>query len=133
MIKPQSSRVNWADHVRPYFEVNSANVVLLRSKTCFETPQAALTEAVTQLTGQPANPDRVRNGRKPGHEDRSHFLRKGQAQDWVNYFTPEAAEIFARCCGEMLIATGYESDHSWVQSFRQRFSHSPQSAPPRAV
>ncbi len=43
------------------------------------------------------------------------MLRKGQAGDWRNHFTREAAEIFDRYCGDMLISTGYEPDHEWVR------------------
>ncbi len=59
---------------------------------------------------------RQQAGRHAGQKDRSSFLRKGQAGDWANHFTLEAAEIFDHFCGQMLIRTGYERDRSWVRS-----------------
>jgi hypothetical protein len=127
MKRPESSRVNWGDHARSYFEGENPNVVLLRYEDLVGNGERALADAMSKLTGEEADPERVRDtvkkfsfqrqaGRQPGHEDRSSFLRKGQAGDWANYFTREAAEIFDHHCGDMLIAAGYESDRSWLES-----------------
>ena len=127
MCQPVSSLVNWGKHVRSYFEVKNPNIVLWRYEDQLRDGEATLACTIRQLTGQNPDPQRVRDtvrkfsfrrqaGREPGQEDRSSFLRKGQAGDWVNYFSREAAEIFDRYCGDMLIAAGYEHDHSWVQS-----------------
>ena len=130
MRAPSSARANWADHVRSYFEVRNPNVVLLRYEDLLRDGEKTLAEAMARLTGE--EPDfqrsgdairkysfRTLTGRSPGQEDRSSFLRKGQAGDWVNHFTREAAEIFDHSCGEMLIAAGYETDHAWVNSCSQ--------------
>ena len=126
MIKPQSSRVNWADHVRSYFEVNNPSVVLVRYEDLIRDGETTLAKAMSELTGEQANLEEIRSAIKrysfrrqarhrPGREG-PNWLRKGQSGDWANHFTREAAEIFDHYCGDMLIATGYESDHSWVNS-----------------
>ncbi len=127
MTKPNSSRVNWGEHVRSHFEGTNSNVVMLRYEDLLGNGEPALAGAMSQLTSQEADLDRVRDtikkfsfrqqaGQHAGQEDRSSFLRKGQSGDWANHFTLEAAEIFDHHCGRMLIRTGYERDHSWVRS-----------------
>ncbi len=129
MKRPDSVRVRWSEHVRSYFEVDNPNMVLARYEDFLRDGSSALAAVVSHLTGEEAEPDRVEatlqkyafrrvTGRRRGEEDRSSTKRKGQQGDWVNHFTVEAAEIFDRYCGDMLIKTGYEPDHSWVQSFR---------------
>ena len=87
--------------------------------------ERALACALGELTGQDHDPERIavtiakfsfekRSGRSQGQEDRSAFLRKGKAGDWTNHFSREAAEIFDRYAGEMLVHAGYEPDNSWV-------------------
>jgi len=127
MTKPESSRLNWAEHVRSYFEIRNPNVVLLRYEALLAAGAKTLAEAMASLTGEEPDLERASDtlkrfsfqtlaGRPSGHEDRRAFLRKGQAGDWVNHFTREAAEIFDHYCGEMLITAGYERDHAWVQT-----------------
>ena len=81
---------------------------------------------MSQLTGEEADAEQLsiaikrysfaaQARRRPGPEG-PHWLRKGRAADWVNHFTREAAEIFDHYCGDTLIATGYENDHTWVES-----------------
>ncbi|MEE9131783.1 MAG: sulfotransferase domain-containing protein [Phycisphaerales bacterium] len=129
MRRPVSPRVNWADHVRSYFEVDNPNVVLLRYEDLLANESTALAKAMSQLTGEEPNVARAaeslkrysfrrQSGRDPGQEVRSAFLRKGQAGDWKNHFTHQAAEIFDHYCGDTLIAAGYEADHAWVDSVR---------------
>ena len=126
MTRPQSSPVNWGGHVRSFFETANPNVALLRFEDLLGDGAAALAGAMGRLTGESPDADRARaavekyafetmSGRERGEEDRSSYLRKGQAGDWVNYFTPEAAHAFDRHCGNMLIAAGYEKDHSWAE------------------
>lgn len=132
MTHPHASRLNWADHVMSFYEPAGgkphANAVALRYEDLLADGERALGEAMAALTGEPADPRRVaatvekfsfanQAGRDPSKEDRSQFLRKGQAGDWVNHFTPEAAEIFGRHCGEALIRAGYEPDGSWLARF----------------
>ncbi len=139
--KPFSSPVNWAKHVRSYFEVKNPNVVLVRYEDLLRDGETTLAKAMAELTGEEADLGRVRDaikkfsferqtGRPAGVEDRSAWFRKGQAGDWVNLFTREAAEIFDRYCGDTLIAAGYEADHSWVESFRDQSREPAQTTVP---
>ncbi|MBX3416759.1 MAG: sulfotransferase domain-containing protein [Pirellulaceae bacterium] len=52
---------------------------------------------------------------KPGFENESpnQFFRKGQAGDWVNYFTDQVKEQFKNIAGEELVRQGYENDLEW--------------------
>lgn len=54
--------------------------------------------------------------RKLGEEDLSSHGRKGTPGDWRNHFTPENRRKFAEKFGDILVATGYERDHAWVES-----------------
>jgi hypothetical protein len=139
MKKPVGARVNWGDHLRSYYDAGNPNIAFVRYEDLLTDGQAALAAVVSHLTGEEADEERVRSaleqfsfrgqaGRARGQEDRSSFLRKGKAGDWVNHFTVEAAEIFDHCCGDMLIRAGYEPDHSWIRTFHER-----SEAPPTAA
>jgi lipopolysaccharide transport system ATP-binding protein len=52
-------------------------------------------------------------GRKPGEEDIHSHQRKGIVGDWRNYFSPRTKAEFKRLYGDVLIATGYETDQNW--------------------
>lgn len=107
---------------------------MIRYEDLLEDGPNTLAQAMSKLTSKPANLERAQRsidrflferqtGRSAGQEDRSAFLRKGQAGDWRNHFTSEAAKIFDKQCGDMLIQAGYESDHSWVNTFCSEISN----------
>jgi hypothetical protein len=89
--------------------------------------EETLTKIVEYLSETTADAQRVRDtleatsfekhtGRKRGEEDVNAVVaRKGIAGDWVNSFTPEAARVFDELAGDLLIETGYETDHTWVE------------------
>lgn len=52
-------------------------------------------------------------GRRRGTEDPTQHERKGVAGDWRNYFTDKLARHFKDLYGELLVATGYETDDRW--------------------
>lgn len=119
--------LHWGQHVRSFFEVRNPGVVMLRYEDLVSDGAAALATAMGVLTG--TEPDVARaaasverysfarqSKRKPGEEDRTRFLRKGQAGDWRNHFTRDAAEVFDRYAGETLVEAGYEPDRSWVET-----------------
>jgi hypothetical protein len=126
MRRPFGSPVNWPDHVGSYLTAASGAPVLRYEDLLSEDATRVLAEACGQVTGQDPDPERAAQtidkfsfrrqaGRKSGSEQRASFLRKGQAGDWVNHFTREAAEVFDELAGDVLIAAGYEPDRSWVE------------------
>ena len=134
LTNPNSARAGWGQHVRSFFEVENSNIVLLRYEDLLSDGPNTLAQAMSKLTNEPADIDRAQRsidrfafkkqtgGRSAGQEDRSTFLRKGQAGDWRNHFTDETAKLFDNRCGDMLIQAGHESDHSWVATFCSEIS-----------
>ncbi|MCH8824501.1 MAG: sulfotransferase domain-containing protein [Planctomycetes bacterium] len=133
LANPRFAKANWGQHARSYFEVANTNVVLLRYEDLLTDGPNTLAQAMSKLTSQPVDLERAQRsidrfsfkkqaGRSAGQEDRSAFLRKGQTGDWRNHFTKDAAKIFDKHCGDMLIQAGYESDHSWVDTFCSEIS-----------
>ena len=122
--------LHWGQHVRSYYDVKNPRVVMLRYEDLLHDGAASLATAMAQLTE--SEPDIARAAaaldrfsfsrqaqRKAGEEDRTRFLRKGQAGDWRNHFTREAAELFDHHAGDTLIQAGYEHDHAWVRTAGQ--------------
>ena len=58
--------------------------------------------------------ERMSGGRPRGNEEVSSFFRKGVAGDWKNYISGSLAKEFDERFGDLLITTGYESDHNWA-------------------
>ncbi len=126
LVKPFAAHANWGKHVRSWFEVKNPNVSLVRYEDLHTDGEATLARVVSELSDEPEDLDRAREAinrfkfRKQAARRASlvprAFLRKGQTGDWVNYFTRKSAELFDRCCGDVLIEMGYERDHSWVES-----------------
>lgn len=123
---PHASHHPWGDHVRSFFDVKNPNAVMIRYEDLLADGPSSLASAMARLTGQEPDLDRARAAidkfsfarqARRKKEDRSSFLRKGEAGDWVNHFTPEAAELFDRVCGDALIRAGYEPDRGWVARF----------------
>ena len=126
LVNPIAAHANWATHVRSYFEVANPNMSLVRYEDLHTDGVATLVRVVTELSDEPADPDRAREAverfmfckqsARRGKLPNPAWLRKGRAGDWTNHFTRTAAEHFDRVCGDMLIKMGYECDHSWVES-----------------
>lgn len=123
--RPYATRLHWGQHVLRGISCKRERFATVRYEDLLEDAHAALSAALEGLTGETVEADRVRwavekydfarqTGRKHGSEDRGSFLRRGQAGDWRNHFTPEAARAFDAHFGEALIASGYEPDRSWV-------------------
>ncbi len=128
---PHASPKPWGAHVRSFFEARNPNTVMIRYEDLLSDGAATLVRELGVIAGRPIDEGRARAsmekysfarqaGRKKGAEDRSSFLRKGQAGDWMNHFTPEAAAFFDRHFGEELVRTGYENDRGWVERFAKR-------------
>jgi hypothetical protein len=141
--KPSSTWVTWPVHVRSYFETNNPNIRLTRYEDMQADGETTLAKIVSGLTGEEADRAKVRaalkkysfrsqTGRAPGEEaSPGTWARKGQAGDWVNHFTPGAAEAFDHYAGDILIELGYEKDHSWVNAFRESLRGDAVSGLPR--
>lgn len=130
LVAPYISSVNWADHARSWFrrERRPTGAALIRYEDLLADGPTTLARAMRDLTGEEADDEQARftvdkfsfermSGRKAGQENREEFLRKGESGDWANHFSLEAAEIFDRYAGDMLIAGGYERDRDWVKRF----------------
>jgi hypothetical protein len=57
--------------------------------------------------------EQLSGGRSRGEEALDSHYRKGIAGDWQNYFTEPVKDAFKERWGQLLIATGYESDLNW--------------------
>ncbi len=71
-------------------------------------PRETLREAIDFVSFE-----RLSGGRKRGDENLADHYRKGIAGDWENHFTEPVKDAFKERFGELLIATGYESDNDW--------------------
>lgn len=120
---PVGSRVNWTTHVEGWW--GKSGVVEARYEDLLADTSEEVTRTLKTLTGTAPDEWRVdlavekysmrrQTGRAPGQENRSSFIRKGVAGDWVNHFSREACEVFADLAGDALIALGYEADRTWV-------------------
>ena len=126
LVNPIAAHANWGAHVRSYFEAANPNMSLVKYEDLHTNGEATLARVVSELSGEPADPDQIREAlnrfmfgkqsARRNHPGSAAHLRKGKAGDWVNHFTPTAARLFDRACGDMLIKMGYERDHSWVES-----------------
>ncbi len=126
--KPIACRHGWGEHVRSYSTASNPNMVLLKFEDLVQDGEQALSRVVAQLAGKEADPAAVRDALRRFSLDRQkqfvgergqsdqHHMRKGQTGDWRRYFTREAAQVFDRHWGEVLIKAGYEKDHSWVEA-----------------
>jgi hypothetical protein len=57
---------------------------------------------------------KMSGGRQAGQQDVASGRRKGQAGDWVNYFTPRDRVLFAAAAQPALERFGYEPDAGWA-------------------
>jgi hypothetical protein len=144
MSRPRGSRLNWPAHVAAWCFPRREHVVYLAYEQLLAAPVATLARCLEELGAGPVDVARLRAsverytftrmaGRPPGHEDRSAFLRKGIAGDWVNYFTREAAAVFDHYAGDALIRLGYESDRRWLTSAGLPSEASFADSPPRGA
>jgi len=119
------AKLNWAQHVRQWRPAFGNGIVPVSYEDLLADTQKAMEACLTELLSGPIDTewletcvDRFRfervTGRRPGTEDRASFFRKGVAGDWRNHFTREAAEVFDRHTGNLLVELGYETDRSWV-------------------
>lgn len=128
--RPRDSRQNWRDHVMNWHDGGRgrSNVIYLTYEQLISNPQATVMRVITEMTGQEPDPwvvnqtvdkydmKRQTGGRAAGVEDRSSFIRKGVAGDWVNHFSRASAELFHQLAGDAIISLGYEEDPQWWEN-----------------
>ncbi|MEM9913780.1 MAG: sulfotransferase domain-containing protein [Planctomycetota bacterium] len=118
MKNPRDCRVSWPNHVETWWQPDDPGIACLKYEELLTDPVETLARCFEKFTDQPADRDELAitvdrfsfqkmTGRKPGSEDKSSFLRKGIAGDWVNHFSPDAVDVFNRYAGSALTELGY--------------------------
>jgi len=141
MHRPQSAPCNWSEHVRSGLHRRQDRIALVKYEDLLSDGARTLAEVVATITGQEPDLEQAeasvtkfsfarQRRRRAGGENQNSFLRKGQAGDWVNHFTREAAEIFDRYAGATLVEAGYEPDRSWVRRVGEEPRREPAGAAP---
>ncbi len=116
---------SWGQHVNAYFEKGHENLQIVKYEDLLDDGCRAFGEVVSKMAGCEADVERVadtvrrysfknQTGRKQGQENRGSYLRKGEAGDWKNHFSKEAAEVFHQYYGTALIRAGYVADANWI-------------------
>jgi lipopolysaccharide transport system ATP-binding protein len=114
---PKSSRIqqSWVASGEP----------LIRYEDLLERDVEILEDVLIDRCGMQVTRERLREvivanrfanitgGRARGQEEVAAHERKGIAGDWRNHFTPRVKDAFKARFGELLIASGYESDDRW--------------------
>lgn len=129
MTSPRATHgVSWPEHLADWS--TRADVVSTTYEDLLRDTAGELHRVISELTGNEQDPVRARlaaerfefrtaSGRTSGTEDRSSFLRKGVAGDWVNNFSQEAGEVFDSFAGDALMHHGYVTDRSWWKELSQ--------------
>lgn len=117
---------SWGQHVNAYFDKGHENLQIVKYEDLLEDGCRTFGEVVSKMAGCEADVERVadtirrysfknQTGRKKGEENRGSYLRKGEAGDWKNHFSKEAAELFHEYYGTALIRAGYVADTDWIE------------------
>lgn len=124
--RPQNERQTWPEHLEGWYgETGRPHVTYVRYEDLLADCAGTLRRAVESVSGRTIDPWLIDNavetwsmkrqtGRRPGEEDRSSFVRKGIAGDWVHHFSAASARLFDERAGDMLVRLGYEPDRDWV-------------------
>jgi hypothetical protein len=119
----------WPQHVRAW-RAMAQRTTFVKYEELLQDGVAVLSRVLAQYLGTGVDEREIRytvgrysfrkqTGREPGTEDRTSFARKGIRGDWRNHFTREAAQVFDRYAGDLLIELDYEADHQWMNECRQ--------------
>ena len=81
----------------------------------FDFVGVAYTPALVDEIIEKTSFQKMSGGRRAGQQDVGSGRRKGQAGDWVNYFTPRDRALFAAEAQPALERFGYEPDASWAE------------------
>ncbi len=90
-------------------------VRFVQYETLLERTQEITDELFEFLGVDPALAAPIEGSLQPGFETEQpdQFLRKGEAGDWVNYFTDENKRTFKQFANEELIRQGYVANDQW--------------------
>ncbi|MCC6285020.1 MAG: sulfotransferase domain-containing protein [Phycisphaerales bacterium] len=128
---PWGTDWTWTRHIDMWYRPQERPDIAYVSYEQLRSDCAAhLARVIEHVSGKAPDPWRVQTavdkfsierqtGRKPGEENRSHFIRKAVAGDWKNHFTRSAAETFDRLGGAALVRLGYEKDNTWVNDCQE--------------
>lgn len=130
---PRDCRQNWRDHVTEWFgpgddATGRTGIAYVSYEQLRDDCAAHLARVCQAASGKAPDPWLVQTtvekwsmeratGRRPGEENRADLVRKGVVGDWVNHFSREAAEVFDRLAGDVLVRLGFESDRGWVDRY----------------
>ena len=126
--RPTGSKYTWDQHITSYFDSKRECVPIVRYESLLENPHGEMKQALEILGISPID-DALewtvqkfsferQTGRNRGSEVQSDFVRKGTSGQWREVFTREAGEVFSQLAGDMLIRTGYEDNHDWVDDLQ---------------
>jgi hypothetical protein len=124
LTQDRNSSVDYRRHVSTALE---RGLFMVKYEDLLQNTVETLARVVHRLTGEEPDLARIeqavqhhdfkrRSGRKRGEEDSKSHFRKGVAGDWRNHFTREAAEVFDRYAGDLLVRVGYAEDRRWVET-----------------
>jgi hypothetical protein len=113
---------SWSDFVDSWIDEIDFYVTYRQLRT---EPVKTMDAAIRNLTGRELPEEKIQavvdkysfkrqTGRAQGDSCKHSFARKGIVGDWVNHFSPEAREVFAKHAGKQLIRLGFEKDLAWV-------------------
>ncbi len=101
--------------------------LVFRYEELLQRDAEVLKELLIGTFGHDISPERVEEvvaanrfesvfGRKLGEQDMKSHGRSGLPGQWKTHFTPRIAARFLERFGDILIKTGYEADHRWVDN-----------------
>ena len=104
------------------------DTLLFRYEELLQNDAEVLQRLLVGIFGHDIAPQRVEEvvaanrfesvfGRKMGEQDATSHGRSGLPGQWKTHFTPRIAARFVERFGDILIKTGYEADHRWMDTW----------------
>jgi hypothetical protein len=115
--------MTWSEFTHSW--INSDSVSIVRYENLLKSVPDELGGAIEGVTNMVPNREKLikiedkysfKNIKSSTTEKISEtkWLRKGVSGDWKNHFNQKSRIIFDQLAGDVLIESGYEKDHSWV-------------------
>ena len=109
-------QISWATHVNK--SLSHPNLLIVRYEDLLVDPVNQMIKSCEHLNMSYKKANIYSAIEKYSFDNqknqKSSFLRKGQAGDWKNYFDHHACIKFDTLAGNLLIQLGYEPDRSWI-------------------